>query len=350
MKQTIKRILLVLTILVMFTTVGLVSAAPSVPAEVSEIIANNCANCHADMVGSHTDSEPGGQNSDQCGLCHVPYGNTAEFEHTATTTGCTNCHASTEKTHFFLRDDSDQTKLADNAEQECISCHVENMGRGFTTGPLSSGKGFPTLITDQQIIAAAEHGTLRSWIQPGGFMAKYLNATEIATITNWIDATYTNDRTLGYEPYLDVVKTSDFDINDLVTGTDNAAWDLAKEHVVTVDPAIYTATDNIKLKALYSDEYLYIRAEWEDSTASLTRADSWLMDSSGKWRHPAAASDNDKQSEDRFAVFWNIDTPNFKARYGCAISCHGNVPGSAKFTDTSGATMDIWHNKAARGL
>ena len=349
--KNLNRIILVLMILVLLITAVPVNAAPSVPAEVSNIITNNCAPCHVDIPSSHTDRTPGGQNSDQCSLCHVPYGNTDAYKHTATTTGCTKCHSKVETTHFSLRDDNDQTKLADNAEEECISCHRNNKDKGFTTGPLSKGKGFPALQPNEKIIVAAEQGTLRSWIQPGGFMAKYLTADEVATITNWIDSTYTNDRTLEYNPYLDAVKTTDFDINDLVKGTDNTAWNKATEHVISVTPSVYTAADKIKLKALYSDKYLYIRAEWEDSTVSLTRAGSWVVDSiTGKWGHPAAASDNDKQSEDRFAVFWNIDTPNFKARYGCAISCHGNVPGSAKFTDTSGATMDIWHNKAARGL
>lgn len=349
--KNLNRTILVLTLLVLLITAIPVNAAPFIPTEISNIITNNCARCHVDLPSSHTDRTPGGQDSDQCSVCHVPYGNTDVYEHTATTTGCTKCHSKVETTHFFLRDDNDQTKLADNAEEECISCHRNNKDKGFTTGPLSKGKGFPALQTNEKIIVAAEQGTLRSWIQPGGFMAKYLTADEVATITNWIDSTYSNDRTLGYNPYLDAVKTTDFDINDLVKGTDNTAWNKATEHVISVKPSVYTEVDKIKLKAMYSDKYLYIRAEWEDSTVSLTRESSWVMDSTtGEWRHPAAASDNDKQSEDRFAIFWNIDTPNFKARNGCAISCHGNVPGSAKFTDASDATMDIWHNKAARGL
>ena len=173
-KRITNGILLVLAVLVLLTTVGSVSAASSVPTEVSNIIANNCANCHVDRPPSHTDRTPGAQNSDQCDLCHVPYGNTAAFKHTATTAGCTNCHTTVEKTHFFMRDDTDQTKLVANAEQDgatkhgqklgCITCHRDNRGRGFTTGPLSKGRGFPPLQTDAEIIAAAEHGTLRSWI------------------------------------------------------------------------------------------------------------------------------------------------------------------------------------------
>ena len=141
--KNLNRTILVLTILVLLITAIPVNAAPSVPAEVSNIITNNCARCHVDLPSSHTDRTPGGQDSDQCSVCHVPYGNTDVYEHTATTTGCTKCHSKVETTHFSLRDDNDQTKLADNAEEECISCHRNNKDKGFTTGPLSKGKGFP---------------------------------------------------------------------------------------------------------------------------------------------------------------------------------------------------------------
>ncbi len=305
-----------------------------VPAAVADVIAAECAGCHVALPAGHT----GAQDSDQCGLCHVPYGHTTALEHTATTEGCTMCHNSPEVTHFYLRDEEDQLVLADNAEAKCISCHRDG-------GKQADGRGVPPLETEKDIIAAVELGTLRAWIQPGGFMAKYLTDTQVATITGWIDAT-SGDRSLSYDPYLDVVKIeSDFEINGL---GDNPAWDAAKEHVVSVVPTIFTAADEVKLKALYSNEYLYIRVEYEDSTASLTRG-GWILDD-GEWRHPRADTQYEKQSEDRISIIWNISTPNFRDQYGCAIKCHGNVPGSSEFTDLEGSTMDIWHTKAARGL
>lgn len=309
---------------------------PAVPAVVDYIIANKCANCHVALPDDHTDK----QDSDQCGLCHVPFEHAAPPapEHTQATEGCTDCHNSPQITHFFLRDEEDQTVLASNAEEKCVSCHQnEDMD--------PTGAGVPALENQQDILASMEQGTLRSWIQPGGFMAKHLTANDVAVITDWIDST-SADRQIDYDPYLDAVKIdADFDISNL----DDPIWDMAPEHDVSVEPTIYTATDNVQMKALYSDKYLYTRVEYEDSTASLTRSGSWILDDD-QWRHPKAKTENDKQSEDRVSIIWNISTPQFFERNGCAIKCHGNVPGSSEFTDLEGSTMDIWHSKAARAL
>lgn len=72
-KRMLNGILLVLMAMsVLLITVGSVSAAPSVPAAVADIIADNCVRCHVAPPSGHT----GAQDSDQCGLCHVPYGHT----------------------------------------------------------------------------------------------------------------------------------------------------------------------------------------------------------------------------------------------------------------------------------
>jgi len=275
----------------------------------------------------------------QCGICHRPYGNTDAFEHTASTTGCTGCHPTLEGTHFFLRDDEDQLVLKADATDDCIACHRDGSANAM-------GRGRPALDSDDAIIAAARQGTLRSWIQPGGFMAKYVSDDQVATVTNWIDSTFGN-RQLGYDPNLDVVKiNTDFEIDGR---GDNPAWGSAIEHVVNVEPTIFTAASQIKLKALYTDTNLYMRVEYADSTLSMTRSGSWILDN-GAWRHPIATTENDKQSEDRVAVLWNMSIPTFRERGGCAIKCHGNVPGSAAFTDSFGAVGDMWHTKAHRDL
>ena len=307
----------------------------TVPATVAAIVQEACAGCHAALPDDHT----GTRDVDQCGSCHIPYGNTSSPAHDADTANCTGCHATPEVTHFDLRGDEDQTVLSEGAEDECIACHRDG-------GQQALGAGRPALDTDEAIIAAAQWGTLRSWIQPGGFMAKYLTDDEVTTITDWVDDTF-GGRTLGYDPYLDAASIgTDFDVNGL---GDNPAWDGATEHVITLEPTVYTATAEIALKALYSDTYLYIRAEHSDATLSITRSGAWMLDG-GAWRHPAATTDNDKQSEDRVAFLWNIAMPQFKERFGCAIKCHGNVPGSAEFNDLTNSIGDIWHTKGARGL
>ncbi len=308
----------------------------TVSAAVKAIMQEKCATCHVALPDDHT----GTRDIDQCGSCHVPYGNAATPAHGGTTAACTGCHTTPEVTHFFLRDDTDQTILKADAADDCIACHRDG-------GHQTNGAGRPALDTDAAIISAARWGTLRSWIQPGGFMAKYLTDTEVTTVTTWVDSTF-GGRTLAYDPYLDAAKISaDFTINGK---GDNAAWAGATEHTITLTPTIYTATAQLKLKALYSNTYLYVRAEHADATLSMTRSGSWIRNADGTWRHPTAATENDKQSEDRLAILWNIAMPQFKERYGCAIKCHGNVPGSSEFNDLTNSIGDIWHSKAARGL
>ncbi len=301
---------------------------------VKSIVEEKCAGCHVALPEDHTEA----RDVDQCGSCHIPYGNTTLAAHGATTESCAACHTTPEETHFYLRDDDDQLVLKGDAVDDCIACHRDG-------GQQTNGAGRPALDTDEAIIAAAQWGTLRSWIQPGGFMAKYLTADDVTTITDWVDDTF-GGRTLDYDPYLDAASIStDFDINGR---GDNPAWANATEHVITLTPTVYTATAQIALKALYSNTYLYIRAEHTDSTLSMTRG-AWILDGDA-WRHPTATTENDKQSEDRLAFLWNVAMPQFRERNGCAIKCHGNVPGSSEFNDLANSIGDIWHGKAARGL
>jgi hypothetical protein len=228
------------------------------------------------------------------------------------------------------------------------------------------GKGFPPLTNDDEIIKYAQQGTLRQWIQPGGAMTKYVTIREAATLTRWIDGISKN-RQLEYDPYLEAVKIEgDFEING--TG-DSAFWSAAPEHVIALGPTLLAPVaglqipqvNEVKVKALYSKQYLYIRAEYRDATLNMTRAGSWIYNAATKeWEHPPvakpygssfpAAEVYDKQAEDGIAFMWNISIPDYKTTYGCAIKCHGNVPGASCFTDKQGTTADLWNAKAASGL
>jgi len=316
----------------------------SVPAEVKAVIDAKCAGCHRPPPAAHAAAFP--QSAVQCGACHVPF----KADHAKT--DCVNCHATPDVTHFNLRDFNSkdtpaqhavtQARFAPKVEDKCVACHV----RG---GKNPKGMGFPALATEAQIVSAARLGTLRQWIQPGGFMAKYVKPPEVATITKWVDAISAN-RSLGYEPYLDAVRAGqDFEI----TGAgDHPAWRLAPEHVVKLVPTVYTPVSEVKLKAVYSDQFLYVRAEYKDKTLSITRSDAWEWTGSA-WKPPyfdPKNVDNTKQSEDRVAFTWNMSIPGYKAAYGCAVKCHGNIPGSSEFIDIKGQKADSWHTKAARGL
>ncbi len=328
-------------------TVGcatLPSSQISVPAEVKAVIDAKCAGCHRPPPAAHATAFP--QSVVQCGACHV------SFKPDHSKTDCVSCHASPSVAHFNLRDFNSkdtpaqhavtQSRFAPKVEEKCIACHV----RG---GKNPKGMGFPPLVTEAQIVSAARLGTLRQWIQPGGFMAKYLKAPEVGTITKWVDSLSAN-RPLGYDPYLDAVRVGqDFEI----TGAgDHPAWRTTTEHVVRLVPTIYTPISEVKLRAMYSDQFLYIRAEYRDKTLSMTRSDAWEWTGSA-WKAPyfdPKNVDNTKQSEDRIAFTWNMSIPDYKAAYGCAIKCHGNIPGSSEFTDVKGQKADSWHSKAARAL
>ena len=344
-----KHIFLFVSLLSVFS--ACTSGPISVPPEVSSIINIKCAGCHSEKLIPSPElaylQYRGG-----CGGCHVP------FPENHNSANCTTCHNAPEKTHFFLRDEYDQTTLKTDAEIACIKCHMNDFHK--------MGKGFPPLTNDDEIIKYAQQGTLRQWIHPGGFMAKYLTDREVTVLTNWVDRISRN-RKLDYDPYLDAFKINDdFEINGK---GDNALWDRASEHIIGLGPTLLAPleepptpqVDQVKLKALYSHNYLYIRAEYNDSTLSMTKAGSWIFDNENKsWGHPPvkklyansfpAAEVYEKQAEDGLAFIWNISIPNYKTTYGCAIKCHGNVPGASCFTDKQGTTADIWNSKAASGL
>lgn len=316
----------------------------SVPGEVKAIVEAKCAGCHRTPPAAHAAAFS--QSTVQCGGCHVP------FRANHPKDGCISCHTSPSETHFNLRNYNPkdtpaqhavtQAQFAPKAGEKCVACHVK-------AGKTPRGMGFPPLATEAQIVSAARLGTLRQWIQPGGFMAKYLKPNEIATITKWVDSISVN-RSLAYDPYLDAVRVAqDFDI----TGAgDQPPWRTAPEHVVHLTPTVYTPVNEVKLKALYSDQYLYVRAEHKDKTLSMTRNESWEWTGTA-WKPPyfdPKNEDNTKQSEDRVAITWNMTIPDYKAAYGCAIKCHGNIPGSSEFTDVKGQKADSWHTKAGRGL
>ncbi len=266
---------------------------------------------------------------------------------------CTSCHVPVPSSH------------AANLERKgaCYACHD-----GDGPGVMPTLRAYPPLTTEGEVAFAVGQGTFTSWIQPGGFMnwdgisgdfdgkawpENYaivktgLTDNETATLTNWARSMQ-RERKLNYNTDLIASK---IDADFALDGTGkNAAWDKATELKVELIPTIYTSVDEISLQALYSDEYLYIRAEYADSTLSMTRG-AWLRDTTGNtWSTATKALPDDFPSEDRLAFLWNISIPDYKAVNGCAIKCHANRPGYASFTDAPGTKADIWHSKANRSL
>lgn len=128
---------------------------------------------------------------------------------------------------------------------------------------------------------------------------------------------------------VDVGPTVDGDASD-------AAWASAT--------ALDLSSPSITMKAVYDGQYLYVLATVPDTTASFTRGGAWVWDGSA-WGHPEG------QSEDRLAIMWSMDTPNFDTQ-GCMTKCHPgtNAEGGEDDAWLETGKADMWHMKAARSL
>jgi len=109
-------------------------------------------------------------------------------------------------------------------------------------------------------------------------------------------------------------------------------------------PPLELSSPKVTLKAVYDNQDLYILALVPDSTASFTRGGAWVWDGA-TWGHAEG------QSEDRLAVMWSMNTPNFETQ-GCMTKCHPgtNAEGGEDDAWLESGKADMWHMKAARSL
>ena len=121
----------------------------------------------------------------------------------------------------------------------------------------------------------------------------------------------------------------------------DSAW--ADATSITIATIGGSSGESVTLKAVHTDTDLYILAQWDDETMSLTRSGSWNWDGD-TWSQP-----NGDQSEDRLSFLWNINMADFDTA-GCMIKCHLQYGTAGAFLETEGETGDIWHMKAGRSL
>ena len=122
----------------------------------------------------------------------------------------------------------------------------------------------------------------------------------------------------------------------VLDGSDaDAAWANA--------PALVLAAPKVTLKAVYTDSDFYLLTSIPDTTASFTRG-AWIWDGT-------AWSTIKGQSEDRLAIMWNIEVPNFET-VGCMSKCHPgtNAEGGEDDAWLETGIADMWHMKSARYL
>ena len=111
----------------------------------------------------------------------------------------------------------------------------------------------------------------------------------------------------------------------------------------------------VRLKAVYTGDTLYMLARYDDPTQSVRRS-PYVKQADGSWKKLTdpddKGGDNNKYYEDKFALIWSINNSikGFDS-VGCFATCHAGEPGKPygnKYTASEGELGDIWHMKSVR--
>ena len=134
-------------------------------------------------------------------------------------------------------------------------------------------------------------------------------------------------------------------VNRAPAGIDDPVWLKASLIEVSVKGRdIYSDEEGfVKVRALYTRDYLYFLLKWDDPTRSVIKQ-SWKFDGQ-TWRHLQG-------NEDRVALLFEITRIDKFATRGCAVTCHSPADLPKKnwklATRTAAEKGDLWHWKAAR--
>ncbi len=154
-----------------------------------------------------------------------------------------------------------------------------------------------------------------------------------------------------------------------VDGTIDAGWDNATKlftatEVPNLDNGVFAGYEGdrneVTMRSMYDDEYIYFLCEWSDAERSLNRQ-TWYFDpGDGAWKQEDRVplfNDNGVKIreafyEDKFAFLFNVNNSvaNWDATT-CWASCHTDLSeadGFARHYTQPGETIDMWHWKMVR--
>ena len=149
----------------------------------------------------------------------------------------------------------------------------------------------------------------------------------------------------------------------VLDGMADKAWEAATAITVSLEETPYEPNNGyegmretkVSVKSLYDENNVYFLITYNDPTKSLARF-PWVKQSDGSWKkleNKDSTGHDNTYYEDKFAMFWNINTKGF-ADEGCMIACHLDEPGDSspgrKYTASSEETIDMWHAKYVRSL
>lgn len=98
----------------------------------------------------------------------------------------------------------------------------------------------------------------------------------------------------------------------------------------------------VTLKAVYTDDEIFVLAVWPDDTMNTTRRD---------WTFDGTTWSQNKLNEDRLSFMFNITGNRQFDALGCAGACHAastDMPAYMGFPPDSTDAVDMWHWKASR--
>lgn len=148
---------------------------------------------------------------------------------------------------------------------------------------------------------------------------------------------------------------------DPAVGAADPVWASARAlNVTAADGANFgakpgdKADTKVALKAVYTDDMLYLLIQYADPTRSMRRG-PYQKQADGSWlklKDPAdKGGDDNVYYEDKWAMIWPIDDsiPGFH-KEGCAVLCHTGQgkPYGNKYANLEGQTADMWHMKSMR--
>lgn len=131
---------------------------------------------------------------------------------------------------------------------------------------------------------------------------------------------------------------------------DSLPWDYAESldsKLVNGVGFDFGVTD-VTLKALYNDEYIFMKIQWKDDVYNRTHR-PWVKTETG-WMHlNPGGSDEKIYNEDKFAIMFPINTDTEFRRYGCAVYCHNNKQfAHGHHWTAKDNPVDMWHWKSVR--
>lgn len=138
---------------------------------------------------------------------------------------------------------------------------------------------------------------------------------------------------------------------------DDAVWADAPALAVELADGANSGETTVNLKAVYTQDTLYMLITWADPTESFIRS-PWEKQADGTWAKLSdpndKGGDNNLYYEDKLALIWTINDsiPRFRGM-GCYAACHdGENPDVKPFGNkyTEEGTGDIWHWKSVRNL